>query len=176
MTSVLVVLVKNTKTVTGKTHNKRFKKMVYKGLLFVFLSIGFVQYGRAQSGIVEVEKDSLINLLQAFRAENSINPTATRMVSLGSNVVEKRSGKRVKIRGFRVQIFSGSSRSDAYAVQAQFEADFKGFASYVTYQEPNYRVKVGDFRSRSEANSFMRELRSHYHNVFVFTEDIWAYE
>ena len=98
------------------------------------------------------------------------------MVSLGSKVADKTSGKRVRVRGFRVQIFSGSSRSDAYAVESKFQSSYKDIASYVTYEEPNYRVKVGDFRSRSEATSFMRELRSQYSNVFVFTEDVWAYE
>lgn len=150
--------------------------MLYKGLIVGFVLIGLTQLGKAQSGIVDVEKDSLISLLQEFRAENSINPTTARLVSLGSKVSDKKSGKRVKVRGFRVQIFSGSSRSDAYAVQSNFETSYKDIGSYVTYDEPNYRVKVGDFRSRSEATGFMRELRSQYSNVFVFTEDVWAYE
>lgn len=150
--------------------------MLYKGLIFIFVLIGLAQLSKAQSGIVEVEKDSLISLLQEFRAENGINPTTARMVSLGSKVVDKKSGKRVKVRGFRVQIFSGSSRSDAYAVQSKFQTSYRDIGSYVTYDEPNYRVKVGDFRSRSEATNFMRVLRTQYSNVFVFTEDVWAYE
>lgn len=149
--------------------------MLYKGLIFGFLLLGTAQISKAQSGIVEVEMDSLINLLQEFRAENGINPSTARMVSLGSKV-DKRNGKRVKVRGFRVQIFSGSSRNAAYAAQASFERSYKGIGAYVTYAEPNYRVKVGDFRSRAEATNFMRELRSQYNNVFIFTEDVWAYE
>lgn len=150
--------------------------MLYKGLIFGFLLLGTAQISKAQSGIVEVEMDSLINLLQEFRAENGINPSTARMVSLGSKVVDKKNGKRVKVRGFRVQIFSGSSRNAAYAAQASFERSYKGIGAYVTYAEPNYRVKVGDFRSRAEATNFMRELRSQYNNVFIFTEDVWAYE
>ncbi len=149
--------------------------MLYKGLIFGFLLLGTAQISKAQSGIVEVEMDSLINLLQEFRAENGINPSTARMVSLGSKV-DKKNGKRVKVRGFRVQIFSGSSRNAAYAAQASFERSYKGIGAYVTYAEPNYRVKVGDFRSRAEATNFMRELRSQYNNVFIFTEDVWAYE
>jgi|SRR5690606_3437512 len=150
--------------------------MLHKGLIVGFLLIGLAQFSKAQSGIVEVEKDSLISMLQAFRAENEINPTTGRMVSLGNKTPNKTSGKRVKVRGFRVQIFSGSNRNDAYAVQSKFQSSYKDIGSYVTYDEPNYRVKVGDFRSRAEATNFMRELRSQYSNVFVFTEEIWAYE
>lgn len=149
--------------------------MVYRGLIFSFLFLGLAQLSRAQTGIVKVEKDTLISQLQAFRAANDINPTSN-MVSLKVKPVDKKNGRRVKARGFRVQIFSGSSRSEAYAAQADFDKHYKDFDSYVSYQEPNYRVKVGDFRSRSEATNFMRELRSRYRNVFVFTEDIWTYE
>ncbi len=150
--------------------------MLYKGLILGFVFIGLSQVGKAQTGVVEVQKDSLIGLLQEFRAENGINPTTARMVSLGSKVVDKKNAKRVKVRGFRVQIFSGSSRNEAYAVQSRFQNAYKDIGSYVNYDEPNYRVKVGDFRSRADATNFMRVLRSQYSNVFVFTEDIWAYE
>ncbi|SFS73691.1 Sporulation related domain-containing protein [Sphingobacterium wenxiniae] len=153
-----------------------FEKMLQKGLILSLAFIGFMQISKAQTGIVEVQRDTLISLLQEFRAENGINPTVARMVSLGERTASKKGGKRVKVRGFRVQIFSGSSRNDAYAVQSRFQRSYKDVGSYVTYDEPNYRVKVGDFRSRSEADNFMRQLRSQYSNVFVFTEDIWAYE
>lgn len=150
--------------------------MLYKGLILGFVLLGYVQISNAQTGVVEVQKDSLIGLLQQYRAENGINPTTARMVSLGSKVVDKKNARRVKVRGFRVQIFSGSSRNEAYAVQSRFQNAYKDMGSYVTYNEPNYRVKVGDFRSRAEATNFMRVLRSQYSNVFVFTEEIWAYE
>jgi len=53
---------------------------------------------------------------------------------------------------------------------------YKDIDTYITYDEPNYRVKVGDFRSRSEANAFMRELRQYFSNVFVFSENVFVYQ
>lgn len=151
--------------------------MFKKGLIAVFVCLGLVQVSKAQSGVVEVNKDSLISLLQAFRSENNINPNTSRtVVKIGAKEIDKKTARRVKVRGFRVQIFSGGNRNEAYAVQSRFQSSFSDMGSYVTYDEPNYRVKVGDFRSRTEATNFMRELRSQYNNVFVFTEDIWVYE
>jgi len=151
--------------------------MLKKGLIGVLVCFGFVHFANAQSGGVQVNKDSLISLLQAFRSENNINPNTSRtFVKIGAKEVDKKTARRVKVRGFRVQIFSGGNRNDAYAVQARFQSSFSDMGSYVTYDEPNYRVKVGDFRNRTEATNFMRELRSQYSNVFVFTEDIWVYE
>jgi len=75
-----------------------------------------------------------------------------------------------------VQVFAGSSRSDAYAEQARFRRLYKDIDTYVSYDEPNYRVKVGDFRSRADASTFMRTLKSQFSNVFIFTEDIFVYQ
>lgn len=151
--------------------------MLKKGLIlgFAFVAVIFAAKGQ-QAGVVEVSKDTLIGILQSFRAEHEINPTATRTISLGAKVVDKSKATRVKKRGFRVQIYSGTNRNEAYAVQSRFKNQYADIDSYINYEEPNYRVKVGDFTSRTEANNFLRILRSQYNNVFVFQEDIWIWE
>lgn len=151
--------------------------MLKKGLILglVLISSGSVLKAQQKGEVIE-KKDSLITLLQEFRAEHEINPTAARAISLGTKVVDKTKATRVKRKGFRVQIFSGPSRNEAYATQSRFRNQNSDMDCYITYDEPNYRVKVGDFKSRSEANSFMRTMRAQYKNVFVFQEDIWVWE
>ncbi|MFD2553169.1 SPOR domain-containing protein [Sphingobacterium tabacisoli] len=151
--------------------------MLRKGLILGFvLGVMVLSTKAQQTGVVEVSRDTLIAILQNFRAEHEINPTATRTVSLGPKVVDKSKASRVKRKGFRVQIYSGSNRNDAYAAQSRFRSQYTDMDSYINYEEPNYRVKVGDFTSRTEANNFMRVLRSQYSSVFVFQEDIWVWE
>jgi len=117
------------------------------------------------------------SLLQTFRAENEINPTSARnTISLGTKPVNKTRTTRTRKKGFRVQIYLGSNRNDAYATQSRFRGQHADMDSYINYDEPNYRVKVGDFTSRTEANNFMRTLRNQYSNVFVVQEDIWVWE
>ena len=151
--------------------------MSRKGLI---LGLGFIVTALSvtaqEQHRVIVSKDTIITILQAFRADHEINPTTSRMISLGRRVVDKSRATRVKRKGFRVQIYSGPNRNEAYAIQSRFKNQHTDIDSYITYDEPNYRVKVGDFRSRSEANSFMRELRAQYSTVFVFQEDIWVWE
>jgi cell division septation protein DedD len=115
-------------------------------------------------------------LLQNFRAAHEINPTTPRLISLGAKVVDKAKATRVRRKGFRVQIYAGSNRSEAYAIQARFKNQHADMDTYISYSEPNYRVKVGDFRSRAQANEFMNTIRSQYRSVFVFQEDIWVWE
>src|SRR5690606_41728470 len=70
---------------------------------------------------------------------------------------------------------SGASRNEAYAEQARFQQLYRDIDTYISYEEPNYRVKVGDFRGRSEATRLMQSLRGQFNNVFIFTEDIFVY-
>lgn len=151
--------------------------MSRKGLILGFGLVGVALsvQGQEQNGVI-VSKDSVISILQDFRAEHEINPTTSRTISLGKRVVDKTKATRVKRRGFRVQIYAGPNRNEAYAIQSRFKNQNPDVDSYINYEEPNYRVKVGDFTSRSEANTFMRALRAQYSNVFVFQEEIWVWE
>lgn len=122
-----------------------------------------------EKGRLEVVEDPRISALQKFRAQ------ALTVGGSSSSHAERTPGNRSVARGFRVQIYMGSSRSDAYAEQARFQRLFSNIDTYVTYEAPNYRVKVGDFRSRSEAEQLMRGLREQFSNVFVHTEEIFIY-
>ncbi len=65
--------------------------------------------------------------------------------------------------GFRVQIFDDNNvrtaRSEAQARKNQIELRFPEYKAYVTFNSPYWRVKVGDFTSRSEAEAAMAEIR-----------------
>ena len=151
--------------------------MKYKGFIVSCLILfATVTISKAQENKVLVEKDSLIGLLQEYRSFYAINPTASKTVSLEPKTIDKSRATRVKVRGFRVQIFSGSSRREAENVQRGFQSQNSEINAYLDYVEPNYRVKVGDFTSRSAATEYMRKLRGTYRNVFVFVEDVWTWQ
>lgn len=147
--------------------------MINKGSAFVALLLCFscVASLAQQRGEVEVVADPLISLMQ--RNRKGTNITA---ISTPKRVVDKKTATRTTTMGFRVQIYSGSDRSTAYAEQARFKKLYRDIDTYLSYEEPNYRVKVGDFRSRSEAQALMQGLRRQFNNVFVFTEEIYIYQ
>ncbi|SKB69693.1 Sporulation related domain-containing protein [Parapedobacter luteus] len=144
------------------------RSFVFAGLLVVACCM----VGRAQqNGDVEIVADPLISLMQRNRKGTNITAaTANRPP------VDKKNATRTTAMGFRVQIYSGSNRTEAYAEQARFRRLYKDIDTYVTYEEPNYRVKVGDFRSRAEAQELMQGLRKQFNNVFIFTEEIYIYQ
>lgn len=64
--------------------------------------------------------------------------------------------------GFRVQIasFSGTnSKTSAFSLRDRFITDYPSVQAYIVYDEPNFKVKVGDFRTRLEAYAFLQEIK-----------------
>lgn len=141
-----------------------FKKLFFFGILFCFCALNtFAQRG---SGKVEIIQDPQISILQQKRIEYAANTSSEHETEI------RRPGTKGTALGFRVQIYAGTSRNEAYAVQARFQRTYSDISTYISYTQPNYRVKVGDFRSRSDAQALMRELRKDYTAVFLFTEQV----
>jgi hypothetical protein len=77
--------------------------------------------------------------------------------------------------GYRVQIFfdSGSnSKNKASNVKNEFETAFPGIKPYLSYKEPYYRVRVGDFRTLIEAVGFLKKISTDYPNSFAVKDKI----
>ncbi len=72
--------------------------------------------------------------------------------------------------GFRIQIASLSgtnSKSNAFNLKEQVSNAFPEQQVYVIYDEPNFRVKVGDFRTRLEAYAFLQQLKPTHPGTIV---------
>jgi hypothetical protein len=74
--------------------------------------------------------------------------------------------------GYRVQIFSGSDRKAAYDAQAKFQAKYPELSAYLSYRAPNFKVRVGDYRTRLEAEKLIQDLRSAFNGLFIIQEKI----
>ena len=78
--------------------------------------------------------------------------------------------------GFRVQIasFSGTnSKTSAFSLRDRFMADYPLVQAYIVYDEPNFKVKVGDFRTRLEAYAFLQEIKEVYKG-YIIKDNIYA--
>lgn len=79
------------------------------------------------------------------------------------------------ILGFRVQIFfdSGSnSKNRAIATQNEFNTKHPNVEAYLMFKEPNFKVRVGDFRTRIDAQRLLHEIIGEYPNAFVVKDEV----
>ncbi len=76
------------------------------------------------------------------------------------------------IPGYRIQVYFGSNRPKAMEVKIDFSGKHPETQSYLTYQQPNFKVRVGDFRTRLEAQKFLKDIQGHYVTSFIVPDDI----
>jgi len=81
---------------------------------------------------------------------------------------------RGSIRGFRIQIFFDSgnnSKNSAITVMNEFKAKYPKTEAYLMFLEPNFKVRVGNFRSRMDAQHFLYKIAEEYPNAFIVKDD-----
>lgn len=111
-----------------------------------------------------------IALTLAFTAICAVAGAQVRVVGdvVAEQMVEKHvelNNKVKTIPGYRVQIgsFSGtSSKANAFALRDKFVEDYPEVQAYIVFDEPNFKVKVGDFRTRLEAYAFLQQIKEFY--------------
>lgn len=84
--------------------------------------------------------------------------------TLGVTVKPTTSTSTVKTVGFRIQVYSDNNqrtaRAEAEKRAGAVRAHFPDYQVYVVFQSPYWRVKVGDFRTRSQAEEAVERMRS----------------
>lgn len=79
--------------------------------------------------------------------------------------------KLQSIKGYRVQIYNGSKK-EAQDVRAAFLKSYPEQPVALTYETPEYKVQVGNFRSRVEAEALLAIIRATFKGCFVVKSSI----
>jgi hypothetical protein len=70
-------------------------------------------------------------------------------------------------KGYRVIIYSGIDRSKANNTKVDFMRRNPGVRVYMTYSLPQYKIKVGNFSTRKDADELYRQLSGLYSPCMV---------
>ncbi len=71
-----------------------------------------------------------------------------------------------RIAGWRVQLMSGTERTAVEQGKSRFLGLFPGVPADWTHEKPYYKLRVGAFRSRLEAQAFVAQLRDAYPGAY----------
>jgi hypothetical protein len=80
-----------------------------------------------------------------------------------------------KIDGFRIQItsFSGvNSKTSIENAAAQFKQQFPNTPFDVSYFEPNFRLRVGNYQTKLQAYKALRDIILFFPGAFVLKDQI----
>ena len=118
-------------------------------LLFIFL-LGLTGRAAAQTiaqppdtGGIKVTVDPRVE--QLIRKQMAINEVTTLEA-------------RRHVQGFRIQVINTPDRNKVNAAKIKVYEQFPDWKPYLIYQAPNYKLRVGDFRTEDEAIAALQQL------------------
>jgi hypothetical protein len=88
------------------------------------------------------------------------------------DTVEARQRANPVMRGYRIQVYMGSERKAALDVKSELQKNFPHVETYIIYQQPYFKVRVGDFRNQAGAQELYYELLSHFQKAFIVHDEI----
>lgn len=76
------------------------------------------------------------------------------------------------ISGFRIQLYVGNVRLEADNAKSYIYQQFPDLNPYVSYSQPTYRVKAGDFMYRSDAEQYLEQIREQYASAVILADRV----
>ena len=123
--------------------------------LFLFLVSG---------GMLLRAQTSADSLQQKVNADPRLHTFVNKHIALNEKVKEK---------GYRVQIYFGADKAKAKDVKSRFLTAFGTDAhAYEIYEVPNFKIRVGDFRTRLEAYRFLKEIKGEFPTAFIVESEV----
>jgi hypothetical protein len=75
-----------------------------------------------------------------------------------------------KLSGYRIRIFSDSgtsARQSAWSERSRFVKEFPDIPTYLEYEAPNFKIYVGDFRSKLEGFKAYKQIGKGFRSAFL---------
>ncbi|MGV3764634.1 MAG: SPOR domain-containing protein [Chitinophagaceae bacterium] len=127
-------------------------------ICFVLVTGALVSFGQTTPNAVVVHKDPRID--QLLKKQIEINEYTTR-------------DNRRTAKGFRIQVVSTRDRNEAISAKTKMLQNFPAHMSYIQYNAPFFKLKLGNFKTRTEAEQVMRQVVKFYPNgSFIVSETI----
>lgn len=74
--------------------------------------------------------------------------------------------------GYRLKIHFGVDRVKAREVKTKFTAKFNDLNAYEDYEQPNFVITIGDFRTKLEAFEALKKIQIEFPNSFIIKSKI----
>ena len=128
-----------------------------KQLGFILIILMLAIFSQAQNhGTLNVNQDSRIAmLLQKQKQVHALDSTFS---------------------GYRIHIFmeiGNEALANAEKVKKQFEEAFPDIPIYLSYSEPYFRLRAGDFRNRVEAEQCLHRIKPQFREAFVTADMVY---
>ena len=127
-----------------------YKKKVYLTIILTtFISlIGFTQQ---KEGVVKIETSAEIDEIIAKKKKfnKSLN----------------------EVKGYKIQLFYGNEKN-SHKIKEEFKALFPDISTKIIFSSPQWKVQIGNYRTRLEADRNLVEIKNEYPGAIVIASEI----
>ena len=158
-------------------------------LTFILLLSTYVAFSQNEEVIkdsvpvienVMIYKDARLDILEKRAAKLDLEERergGDKETVLGKPIVSMNGKKKVTgsiytAKGFRIIIYNGPDRLQAMNAKNKFSKTFNMQRSYMSYNVPSYKIKVGDFENKNEATDFLRRVTAMFPSSFIVPDII----
>lgn len=79
---------------------------------------------------------------------------------------------RRNIPGYRIQVANSPDRNQVFAIKTKIYQTYPELKPYLIYQPPNYKLKVGNFKTPEDAEPYLQKLTQGFHSGVYLVHDI----
>jgi len=130
-----------------------------KNLLVPIIALLFIGRANAQTdtnGVI-VHKDPRIE--QLVKKHIDYNEVATR-------------DARRFVQGYRILVMSTNDRNKALNAKTKIYEQFPDLKSYLSYQAPFFKLKIGNFKEHKDAEDFLPEIQRIFPSGIYIVRDV----
>lgn len=120
-------------------------------LYMALLLFSFSVFGQQEQEQVEIIRD--IRLDELAKKQQQINKATG-----DGGILAKYKTSSGKYKGYRLMIMNTNDRDLAYQTRGQLASRFPQHKLYMAYQAPYYKLKMGDFLEKSDAEDLKKSL------------------
>lgn len=125
--------------------------------LFLFSLVTAGAFAQDTASVV-IHKDPRLDVL--LKKQGDVNAA-----------VKKANARTAK--GYRLLVINTNKRDDAIAAKTKVYSNFPELKAYLVYQSPYFRLKVGNFKTREEAQQYQKTLGYYFpKGVFIIPDTI----
>ena len=125
---------------------------------------------RGEQDTVTLAHERLIEAwpwLQRLVAENRDSIALQSQINEETTREARKAGK-----GFRLLVVNTTKRDDAISAKAKVYTYFPELKAYLLYQSPYYKLKVGNFKERKEAEDYQKKMKRYFPSGVFIMNDI----
>ena len=113
--------------------------------LFCLVSMVTICY--SQQGSITINQDADIDRLLAIKKQMNTSESASDR--------------------YKIQVYSGN-RLEAEKSRSKLRNTYNQWKTSLVYETPNYKIWVGNFRTRLEADRALKKIKSKFPSAFIF--------